>query len=268
MTNPGWSPAGVDPDRATAARVYDALLGGTHNFAVDRDVARALEAINPHVRELARANRAFLGRAVRFLIDTGIRQFVDIGSGIPTAGNVHEVAQRLAPDARVVYVDNDPVAIGHGKAILAGNDQAAAIQADLRQPEEILRHPDLRGLLDLTQPVAILLVAILHFVPDDDDPAGIVARLRDTVAPGSYLTLCHGTNDDRPVQSAAMTKLYDRVSASAWPRHRAEILRLFDGFELIEPGLVYIPQWRPDSPDDLPEHPENYMALVGVGRKL
>jgi hypothetical protein len=265
---PGWAPPGVDIRRANVARVYDYWLGGTHNFLVDQDLGRSIAAVDPNIRGFARANRAFLGRAVRFLSQSGIGQFLDIGSGIPTQGNVHEVAQQASPGARVAYADVDPVAIAHSRAILAGNENAAIIEADLREPGKILADPVTRRLIDLGQPVGLLLVAVLQFIDDSDDPWSIVTALRDALAPGSYLVLCHGSNDGKPEVAQAAQKVYNSSVATAiHMRSRAEILRFFDGFQLVDPGLVYIPQWRPDSPADVPADPSQFWGLVGVARK-
>ncbi len=262
-------PAGVDPQRANIARVYDYWLGGTHNFLADQDVARAIAAVAPTAPLIGKANRAFLSRAVRFLTAAGISQFLDIGSGIPTQGNVHEVAQQASPAARVVYVDHDPVAVAHSKAILSGNPNASVINADLRSPERILDDERTRRLIDLSQPAGLLLVAVLHFIPDAEDPWRIVAALRDALVPGSYLVLCHGTDHGQPETAHAVKEVYDRGVANALHlRSHSEILRFFDGFELADPGLVFIPQWRPDSPADVPGNPAEYGNLVGVGRKL
>jgi SAM-dependent methyltransferase len=266
--NPGWVPPGVDTRRANPARVYDYWLGGTHNFLADQDLGRSIAAVEPNVRAIARANRAFLGRAVRFLAAAGIRQFLDIGSGIPTQGNVHEVAQQADLGARVVYADIDPVAIAHSKAILAANPNAAAIDGDVRDPDQVLGHSVTQRLIDLTQPTGLLLVAVLHFINDVDDPAGCVAALRDRLAPGSYLVLAHATNESRPVVTEAAEKVYrSRVPSDGRTRSRAEIMALFGGFDLVEPGLVYLPQWRPDSPADVPDDPSRFWFLAGVGRK-
>jgi SAM-dependent methyltransferase len=264
-----WVPQEVDTRRANAARVYDYLLGGSHNFLADQDVGRALAAVEPDVRAIARANRAFLGRAVRFLSEAGIRQFLDIGSGIPTEGNVHEVAQRADPAARVVYADIDPVAIAHSQAILAGSENATVIDGDLRQPEKILGHEEVRRLIDLGQPTGLLLLAVLHFIADAEDPWRIVATLRDALAPGSYLVVSHAAAEREPtVVQAAAEKVFNRsVATRVHVRSRAELLRLFDGFELVDPGLVRIPLWRPDSPADVPDDPGKFWGLVGVGQK-
>ena len=266
---PDWVPPDVDTKRANVARVYDYLLGGSHNFLPDQDLARAIVAVEPNMRAMARANRAFLGRAVRFLAGAGIRQFLDVGSGIPTEGNVHEVAQRAAPGAHVVYADIDPVAVAHSKAILAGNASAAVIEADLREPEKILTHQTVEPLIDFSQPAGLLLVAVLHFIADAEDPWRIVATLRDALAPGSYLVLCHGTDEGKPTMARAAEKVYNRgATTNLHIRSRAEILRLFQGFDLVDPGLVPIPQWRPDSPAGLAADPSKFWGgFVGVGQK-
>jgi SAM-dependent methyltransferase len=267
--DPNWVPPGVDTQRANVARVYDYWLGGSHNFLADQDVARAITAVVPNMRGIAQANRAFLGRAVRFLGEAGIRQFLDIGSGIPTQGNVHEVAQRSHPAARVAYADIDPVAIAHSKAILADSQNAAVIDADVRDPEKILAHDTVRRLIDPSQPAGLLLMVVLHFISDVEDPWRIVATLRDALAPGSYLVLGHATYEGaKPTVAHATETVYNRsVATSLHLRSRAEILRLFEGFELVEPGLVYAPTWRPDSPADVPSDLRQFGTLVGVARK-
>ena len=264
----GWVPPGVDTGRANVARVYDYWLGGSHNFLADKDVARAIMAVEPNTREGVRASRAFLGRAVRYLAASGIRQFLDIGSGIPTQGNVHEVAQQASPGARVVYADIDPVAVAHSRAILTGNPAAGVTEADLRDPQKILSSETVRSLIDLDQPTGLLLSCVLHFIDDSENPWQIVATLRDVLAPGSYLVLAHGTNEARPRVAQAAEKVYNRgVATNIHMRSHADVLQFFDGFDLVGPGLVYIPEWRPDSPDDVPEDPSKFWVLVGVGRK-
>ncbi|HEX6448467.1 MAG TPA: SAM-dependent methyltransferase [Trebonia sp.] len=265
---PGWVPEGIDTSKANIARVYDYWLGGDHNFQADRDVARAAIALDPNIRAIMRANRAFLGRAVRFLAgQAGIRQFLDIGSGIPTKDNVHEVTQDTAPGSRVVYVDNDDVAVAHSRLILQDDPDATIIQADLREPGKILADPGTQLLLDFTQPVAVVLSAVLHFIPDDAQAADIVATLRSALAPGSYLVICHACRDERPDLASSFENVYNsRVTAQFHVRTRDEITRLCDGFTLLDPGLVRIPQWRPDFPDDVPDNIEEYWALVGVAR--
>jgi SAM-dependent methyltransferase len=265
---PGWVPPEEHTKRANPARVYDYLLGGTDNFLADQDLARALIALEPNSRAIARANRAFLGRAVRFLAAAGIRQFLDIGSGIPTQGNVHEIAQQASPGARVVYADVDPVAIAHSRAILSANQNATIVEADLREPAEIITRPDVGRLIDFSEPLGLLLVSVVHFLADEEDPWRIVATFRDALAPGGYLVLSHATNEGKPEIIKAAEKLYNaKVSTPAYARSRAQILRLLDGFDLIDPGLVYIPQWRPGSPGDLPADPSQFGALAGVARR-
>ena len=243
------------------ARIYDYFLGGKDNFPADREVAEQVVAIAPVARDIVEDNRAFLRRAVRLLAgEAGIRQFIDLGSGLPTQGNVHEIAQAVAPDARVVYVDNDAMVVTHSRALLAG-DNTAAIEADLRDPDSVMRHPEVRELIDFDQPIALLLMAILHFVPDDEDPYGIVARFRDALPAGSYLALSHGTRDipARPDMSpeamaemgAKVERLYQLTTASLVTRTHAQVERFFDGFDLLDPGLVEIQLWRPDEADAL-----------------
>jgi SAM-dependent methyltransferase len=264
MTIPAGPP---EADGPNIARVHDYLLGGSHNFDADKVAAAEVLARWPEARRTMVANRAFLGRAVRYLAaEAGIRQFLDVGSGIPTMDNVHAIAQQAAPDARVVYADIDEVAVLHSRAILAGNDQAVAIQADLRHPQAILNDPGLRGLLDLSRPAALLLVAILHFLPDGDDPAALVAGLRDALAPGSFVVISHGTTDGQPAHVAEGMEHYAQTTADFRSRSHAEVLRFFDGLELIEPGLVLVPRWRPDSPRDA-QHAERIAAYGGIGRK-
>jgi SAM-dependent methyltransferase len=257
----------VGVDLPTQARIYDYLLGGSHNFAVDRAVARQLIAMVPDIVLVAQANRAFLRRAVRFLVNAGIRQFLDVGSGVPTVGNVHEVAQHAAVESRVVYVDIDPAAVADSRRILAGNDRADAIQEDARRPEHVLGHPDVRKLIDFTQPVGVLLVSVLHFIADADDPAAIVATLRDAVAPGSYLVLSHTTSDTRPQVWARVTAANGRPSTFAMARTRAEVERLCAGFDMVEPGLVPVEMWRPECPEDFNDERELLCMHAGVGRK-
>ncbi len=265
---PDWVPPGTDTGKANIARVYDWWIGGTHNFRADQDAARALIAVEPNMRAMARANRAFLGRAVRFLAgEAGIRQFLDIGSGIPTEQNVHQVAQETAPGSRVVYVDNDDVAVGHSKLMLDGDSDATVVQADLRDPAGFLDSEETRRLIDFTQPVGVLIVAVLHLIPDSDRPAQALAALRAALAPGSYLVIGHACGDSRPDVASAVQAVYNsRVAASGALRRRDEIARFFDGFTLIEPGLVWLPEWRPDSPGDVPDDPSSFWGLVGVAR--
>jgi SAM-dependent methyltransferase len=243
----------VDLDRPSPARIYDYMLGGSHNFAADRQMAEMVLAAAPFIRPSAHANRDFLRRAVQYLVGAGITQFLDIGSGVPTVGNVHEVAQRAAPDARVVYVDIDPVAVAHSREIVAGNDRVAVIQADFRQPPSILTDPVVRTTLDFGQPPAILLVGLLHFVFDEDHPADAIAELRDAVVPGSYLVI---SQVSRPAEitpdQREMMERYTRANPVAM-RPPDEITAFFAGFELIEPGLVATARWHaePGTADDV-----------------
>lgn len=263
-----WADAGVDITRPSPARVYDYLLGGSHNFAIDREQAERYLAAVPDVRMMALENRAFLRRAVRYLAERGVDQFLDLGSGIPTAGTVHEIAQRAVPRARVVYVDIDPVAVAHSRLILADDPNATIIHGDLLRPEDILSHPDLRRLIDLSRPVAVLLVSVLHFMPGDG-PYRVIRTLRERVAPGSFLVTSHVTHEHYERETSELQQITHRGGIPGAPRTRAEIARFFDGFDLVEPGLIWTAAWRPDpvpEPDEVDEHPERSMLLCGVGQ--
>lgn len=262
---PAWVPADVNLAVPSAARAYDALLGGAHNFAADREFARKAELVFPGVGLSCRANRAFLRRVVLHLVGAGVRQFLDIGSGIPTVGNVHEIVQQADPGCRVVYVDNEPVAVAHSRLLLEDNDNATIVMADLREPESILAADETRRLLDFDQPVALLMFAILHFVFDADDPARLVARYRDALPPGSYLGVSHATADSRPEEMANLEKLYATSSNPAVARTTAWITSLFGDFALVEPGSVYAPEWHPDH--DTVANPEHYIFFGGLARK-
>lgn len=256
-------------DRPSVARMYDYLLGGYHNFASDRTAADAATAVYPDFPRVMQANRAFLRRSVAFLVAQGIDQFLDLGSGIPTAGNVHEVVQALNPAARVVYVDRDPVAVIQSKTLLRGNPAVTVIQADAGQPGAVLGHPDVARLLDLHKPLAVLLVALLHFVTDDMDAQRLTRALRDVMAPGSYLVISHATEEGvAPETVRQLTDLYTRSSSATKGRSAHEIATFFTGLDMVEPGLVYTPLWRPEGPDDLfLDHPERAIAYAGVGQK-
>jgi SAM-dependent methyltransferase len=257
---------------ATAARMYDYYLGGIHNFRADQEAAKMIMMQFPCMPAVARANRAFLGRAVRHLVDLGVRQFLDIGSGIPTVGNVHEIAQKAAPDTRVVYVDIDPVAVAESLEILDGNPLATAIREDLRRPQEILDHAEVRRLLDLDQPVGLLVVSMLHFVPDYDEACAVVARLVDALAPGSHLVLSHAAAETfEPIfqKSASKDDVYkEKTATPGTSRFRGEVERFFAGLELLEPGVVGLNEWRPD-PDATaePAELEGIGSWTGVARK-
>jgi SAM-dependent methyltransferase len=267
VERPGWVGDDVDVETPSPARIYDYLLGGSHNLAVDRAVAEQIVVAMPDVRAGALANRSFLYRAVRFLAASGIRQFLDLGSGIPTAGNVHEIAQRTVPEARIVYVDSDAVAVAHSRALLAGNPRAGVVQSDVRDIDRIMASPEVARLIDPAEPVGLLMVAILHVIPDADDPAGLVAGLRDRVAPGSHLAIGHGTLDNRPELGARLVEASKLTPTPLTMRSRAEIERFFDGFDLVEPGLVRVPLWHPDEGVDPRAEAELATQYGGVGIK-
>ncbi|WDV56080.1 SAM-dependent methyltransferase [Streptomyces coeruleorubidus] len=268
MERPAWAPRSIDISVPSVSRMYDYYLGGSHNFEVDREAAcRAMEFM-PGLPKIMQANRAFMRRAVRYAADQGISQFLDVGSGIPTFGNVHEVAQAARPGARVVYVDHDPVAVAHSQVVLEGNDDADVVAADLRKPQEILRSPEVERLIDLNQPVALLLVAILHFVEDEDDPYGAVAELGEALAPGSLLVLTHASYEGIPLppeRAGGAVNVYQDIRNPLIMRSREEIARFFKGYDMVEPGLVAMPRWRPDTaPED--EDPYAFSGFAGVGR--
>jgi len=265
---PSWAPQGIDLTVPSVSRIYDYFLGGSHNFEVDREAGRLVMKALPGIAKIGQANRAVMRRAVRFALDHGITQFLDIGSGIPTFGNVHEVAQAASPEACVVYVDNDPVAVAHSRAVLEGNERATIAAADLRDPRSILEHPEARRLLDFDQPVALMLVAVLHFLRDDERPAELIATLRDALAPGSVLVITHGTLENSPTVAGqhAAHEVYRRTSTPVVTRTTAEVEPFFDGFEIVEPGIVPVAYWRPDSPSYDEDDPV-LQVLAGVGLK-
>lgn len=266
---PGFPASEIDTSKPHPARMYDAYLDGKDNYPVDRQAVRQILLDFPEVPAIARANRAFLQRAVRFLAgQAGIRQFIDIGTGIPSAGNVHEVARQAAPGVRVVYVDNDPIVHVHASALLSGSGSTSIVLADLRDPGAIMAHSKVRGLIDFTQPVAVLLVAILHFITDEENPAGIVAALRDALPPDSYLALSHGTQDFHPPGGADLAATaYQNATAPLVLRTREQVLEFFEGFGLADPGLVQAPLWRPDGKPPRPKDLAKIGIYAGVGRK-
>jgi len=249
--------------------MYDAYLGGKDNYAADREAVRQILRQWPEVHAMARANRAFMQRMVRFLAgEAGIRQFLDIGTGIPSAGNVHEVAGQVAPGSRVVYVDNDPIVHVHANALLTGSGTTSIVLADLREPETILAHPKVRALIDFSRPVALLLIAILHFLTEEENPGGIVAMLRDALPAGSFLGLSHGTADFHPPGTASEAAAsYQTATAPLVLRNFDRVSVFFDGFELVEPGLVQAPLWRPDGKPPRPKDLAKIGVYAGVGRK-
>ena len=259
-------PPDIDISVAHVARVYDYWLGGKTNFTPDQVAARAAMRAAPHVAEGVRGNRAFLARAVRYLVgQVGVRQFLDIGTGIPAADNTHEVAQDVAPECHVVYVDNDPIVLSHARALLTSERAGATayLDQDLRNVGEIIHAA--AGTLDFTKPVAVMLIGILHCIPDEDDPAGIVDQLMYAVPPGSYLAISHPANDiNSPGVRRLASRLNELMPVKLRFRSQAEVARFFDGLELVEPGLVRAPEWRPDSDRDL----ENPAAVwAGVARR-
>ncbi|MFZ4267749.1 SAM-dependent methyltransferase [Streptomyces arboris] len=271
MERPAWAPQGIDISVPSVSRMYDFYLGGSHNFEVDREAARKAMEFLPGLPKIMQANRAFMRRAVRYAVDAGIDQFLDIGSGIPTFGNVHEVAQAADPRAKVAYVDHDPVAVAHSQAVLEGNDHAVVAAADLRRPKEILAAPEVAGLLDLNRPVALLLVAVLHFIEDADDPRAAVAELREALAPGSLLILTHASYEGIPLsreEADGTVGVYRNIRNPLIMRTREEIGAFFEGYEMVEPGLVSMPEWRPDTPQaPEQEDPYAFSGFGGVGRK-
>jgi hypothetical protein len=283
LTRPSWVTDEIDLSRPSASRVYDFYLGGFHNFSSDREMAERAIKDWPDLPLIMRSNRAFLRRAVSYLIEQGVRQFLDIGSGIPTVGNVHEVAQDLAPQARIVYVDLDPVAVAHSKAILAGNPNATVLSGDLRKPDGVLADLAQNGLLDLSQPIGLLMVAVLHFVGDQDQPAEAIASFRDALPSGSYLVISHATHELHPPELTDFHRdLYRKTATPMTMRTRVQVQSLFDGFEPVEPGVVLSEHWHPDSGPDTEagsgvdsgadpgvevEHPERFPIWAGIGRK-
>jgi hypothetical protein len=261
----GFTPDEIDTTKPHPARMYNAYLGGKDNYAVDREAVAEVIKRAPEARAIARENRAFLGRAVRHLAaERGIRQFLDIGTGIPSAGNVHEVAQQAAPGSRVIYVDNDPIVHTHANALLTGDGNTGIVLADLRDPEAILAHPKTRELIDFNQPVALLLIAILHFITDEENPAAIIAAFRDALPDGSYLALSHATGDIRSEAAADVADVYQNATAALTLRTHQEITALFDGWNLLDPGLVQVPLWHPDGPP--PRNLSNLWIYGGVAR--
>jgi hypothetical protein len=264
--NEGGGTSPIDTAVARQARIYDYLLGGKDNFASDREAAEQAIAAFPGLVTWARHNRAFLARAVTYLVaEAGVRQFLDVGTGLPTANNTHEVAQRIAPETRVVYVDNDPVVLVHAQSLLNSGPQGATayIQADLRDPETILAQA--RETLDFSTPVALMLLAILHVIPDADDPWGVVGRLMDALPSGSYLVISHPARDIHPEQVAEMTKRFNQRlgHVESAGRTRDEVARFFTGLDLVEPGIVSTPRWRPGIGVEPAEDP----AYAAVARK-
>jgi hypothetical protein len=255
---------GVDMTKPSTARIYDVLLGGKDNFEVDRAAAQVAIEASPDVPRAARENRAFLGRAVRFAIRAGIRQFIDLGTGLPTQGHVHEVAHALAPDARVVYIDNDPIVLTHARALLPAAETTAVVQADVREPESVLSHPTVRARIDFGLPVAVLMVAVLQFATDTETEKAVSA-FREAIVPGSYLIVSHTTTEGHPEVGEQARRAWNDTETKIQSRTRAQVQALFDGFDLIEPGVVWVPQWRPDNP--MSARTGTRWMYAGVGRR-
>ncbi|WP_329343366.1 SAM-dependent methyltransferase [Streptomyces sp. NBC_00663] len=275
MTAMTYKGSSIDPAKPSIARVYDYLLGGKDNYAVDREIGDVFKRDLPGSVAIAFANRAALTRAVREIArTTGIRQFVDLGSGLPTADNVHQVAQRHAPESRVVYVDIDPQVLVHGRALLEDNDGTRVVAVDVRNPEDVRTHPDTVELIDFDRPVAVIFSAILHHVNDDEDPAGIVRYWRDHVASGSYFFISHFRSGDNPETAAAEAVLQQTFGRGRW-RTDAEIAALLDGLEILDPGIVPASLWRPDDADgamDIGQRREltvwEHLIAAGLARKV
>ncbi|MFN2216995.1 MAG: SAM-dependent methyltransferase [Anaerolineae bacterium] len=267
MRSSEWGRDEVPLDKPSSARIYDYLLGGYHNFEADRAICNMMLEICPHMRMNAVVNRAFLRRVVNCMLEQGIDQLLDLGSGIPTVGNVHEIARAVKPEARVVYVDIDPVAVNHGRAMLADDALATIIRADVRDAEAIVAHPEVRELLDFERPLGILLVAILHFVDDNEEAYQSVRTFADSLAPGSYMAVSHTAAEVEIPGIDKLTEMFGKASTTV-SRSRDQVMRFFEGFELLAPGLVFTPLWRPAGPDDpFLSDPERSFNVGGVGRK-
>jgi SAM-dependent methyltransferase len=262
-----WVPTSVDLEKPSAARMYDYLLGGNHNFAVDRDFLAKLLAIQPEAKRFAIMNRAFMRRAVLFMAEQGIRQFLDLGSGIPTVGNVHEIAHQADPGARVVYVDNEHVAVEHSQLLLKGNENAVMVHADITRPGLVLNDPATKRMLDFSLPIGLLAITIGHYVLDEHDPAAVFGAYRDALAPGSHLALTHLTDDFKLVRGDELAELMKKSQNKIQARTRSEVLALFGDFDLVEPGLTTTSQWRPETEPAAVRDPGDDGLYAGVGRK-
>ncbi|UXX91634.1 SAM-dependent methyltransferase [Streptomyces sp. AD2-2] len=266
MTDAGFSSADIDTSKPQSARMYDYFLGGKDNYPVDAAAAEKVISLFPAVREMARVNRDFMHRASRSLAERGIRQFLDIGTGIPTRPNLHQVVQGINPSARVVYADNDPIVLRHAEALLHSTPEGSTtyIQADVREPGKILAAA--RDILDFGQPIALSLVALLHLVADEDDPRRIVAELLGSLSPGSYLALSHATGDFDPETWQRVVEVYRQGGTTAQVRSRDEFASFFTGLELVEPGIALAADWHPE-PGGQPGGTDRIPLYVGVARK-
>jgi hypothetical protein len=258
-------PAEIDQSHPSIARVYDAILRGKDNFAVDRAVAEQAHRAFPDGGEAAFINRRLLGRAVRFMARQGVDQFLDLGSGLPTVQNTHQIAQSVNPKARVVYVDNDPIVLAHGRALLAENEHTTVVTADLREPGMILANPGIVTFLDLSRPVGLILNAVIHHVLDEEDPYGILDSYKQGMAPGSYLLLTHFSSSSP--EARALEAVLLRTIGRGQLRTKEQIERFFDGLDIVEPGIVYLPQWRPEEPVTEPLDISGLLYVGGVGHK-
>src|SRR5215472_9839727 len=266
-------PPGVDPSRPSPARVYDYLLGGVNNFAADRDTAELMTSMAPELVDAAFANRGFHQRAAKWIAEQGVRQFIDIGSGLPTVGNTHEVVRRVAPDARVVYVDSDPMVLAYGKTLLGDDRNATVIQADVRDPDAVLGHADLRRLIDFSQPTGLLITAVLHFVSDEDDPPALISRYMAALAEGSYLALSHMTADQKPALAVeTLVQVGLRAAGGGYLRSKAEVSKLFEGLQIVSPyagadrDLTWVGLWNCEDPE-LADSEGSRWLYCGVAKK-
>jgi hypothetical protein len=262
---PDWTPSHVDVSRPSAARIYDYFLGGAHNFDVDRAAAKQIHAAHPGVQHAAWDNRACLRRIVLYLLEQGVTQFLDLGSGVPTAGNVHEIAQARNPQCRVVYVDIDEIGCAHSELLLQGNERAASINVDLTRPQDVLAHVTTQGILDFGRPVGVLLAAVLHFIPDGARPHKIVHEYREALVSGSYLGITHITDGKHKSGITDAAAVYAAGGTRLFPRSRRELAALMTGLDLVDPGVVHTSAWRPEDPDSTND-PTESLALAAVGR--
>ncbi|GIH45662.1 S-adenosyl methyltransferase [Microbispora rosea] len=263
--DPDYLPPEIDTTKPSIARVYDAFLGGKDNFAVDRAIAMEGMRHFPDRGEGTRNNRAMLFRGVKYMAEQGVDQFLDIGSGLPTMDNTHSVAQRINPAAKVVYVDNDPIVLAHARAILQTDERTRVITADMREPEVILDHPDVEGFLDFSRPIGLLLVAVVHHLADAEDPNGLVDAYKARLAPGSYMQLTHFCSCAPEMRELEAVLL--QMLGTGRARDMPEIARFFAGLDLVEPGVVHVPEWRPEEPVRHPLDLGGICVAGGVGRK-
>jgi hypothetical protein len=273
MADAAQAPPGVDPARPSSARVYDYLLGGEHNFESDQAAGQMLKSRAPELVDSAWANRGFHQRAARWIAEQGVRQFIDIGSGLPTVGNTHEVVRRVVPDARVVYVDNDPMVLTYGKELLGGDRAATVVLADVRDPEAVLGNADLRALIDFTEPAGLLITAVMHFVSDESDPRKLISRYLTSLAPGSYLALSHMTADQKPQQAVqTLVEVGLRAAGGGYLRSKDEVRKLFEGLTLVppypdaEPDVTWVGLWNCEDPA-LADSEGSRWLYCGVARK-